>query len=309
MQSAFDRRQFLKVAGLAALGSCAHRLSAGVTPEPVVSKPGNLEFVFFTDVHLQPELHGTEGSERCFRQIAALKPTFALCGGDLIFDANKVPAERANLLFDLYSKTEHLLDLPLHRTIGNHDVFGYAGGRPGPAPESHGKKMYEDRFGSTYSSFDQSGYHFVMLDSVYLTDDQDWEGRVSPEQLAWLAADLARVGSDTPVIIMTHIPLVTAYTCYRPPSAKPMTRSYLTVANSAEVLKVIEPYRVIAVLQGHTHVNEVVSYKGCDFITSGAVCGDWWKGPRWGFPEGFSVISLRGGKIEHRYETFGWTAG
>jgi 3',5'-cyclic AMP phosphodiesterase CpdA len=309
MQFTLDRRQFLKVTSLAALGACTTKLGASTTPEPTAINPGNLEFVFFTDVHLQPELHGIEGSERCFRQIAALKPVFALCGGDLVFDANKVPAERAKSLYDLYSKTEHLLDLPLHHTIGNHDIFGLGDGKPTPSTENSGKKMYEDRFGPTYSSFDQGGYHFVMLDSVFLTADQDWEGRVSQQQLAWLAADLARVGPKVPVIITTHVPLVTAYTCYRQPSAKPMTKSYLTVANSTEVLKVIEPYRVIAVLQGHTHINEVVLYKGCEFITSGAVCGDWWKGPRWGFSEGFSVISLRGGKLEHRYETFGWVAG
>jgi len=301
MQTGLDRREFLKISSLAALGACTTQLGSSTTPAPTATAPGNLEFVFFTDVHLQPELHGTEGSEKCFRQITALKPAFTLCGGDLVFDANKVPAERANSLYDLYSKTEHLLNVPLHRTIGNHDVFNLS--------DSSGKKMYEDRFGTTYSSFDQGGYHFVMLDSVFLTNDHDWEGRVSPEQLAWLAADLARVGPNMPVIITTHIPLVTAYTCYRPASAKPMTKSYLTVANAAEVLKVIEPYHVIAVLQGHTHVNEVVSYKGCEFITSGAVCGDWWKGPRWGFHEGFTAISLRSGKIEHRYETFGWRAG
>jgi hypothetical protein len=301
MQNALGRRDFLKISSLAALGAYSAKLAGAAAPEPFSTVPGNLEFVFFTDIHLQPELHGVEGSEKCFRQIAALKPAFALCGGDLVFDANKVPADRTNSLYDLYSKTEHLLDVPLHRTIGNHDVFNLAG--------SGGKKIYEDRFGATYGSFDQSGYHFVMLDSVFLTDDHDWEGRVSTDQLAWLAADLARVGPNVPVIITTHIPLVTAYTCYRPPSAKPPTKSYFTVANAAEVLKVIEPYRVIAVLQGHTHVNEVVLYKGYKFITSGAVCGDWWKGPRWGFPEGFTVISLRGGKIEHRYETFGWKAG
>lgn len=309
MQTALNRRHFLKVTGLAALGACATKLVANTTPEPIATVPGNLEFVFFTDVHLQPELHGAEGSEKCFRQIAALKPAFALCGGDLVFDANKVPAERAKSLYDLYTKAERQLDLPLHRTIGNHDVFGLLDGKSNPASSDPGKKMYEDRFGPTYSSFDQAGYHFIMLDSVFLTEDHDWEGRISSEQLAWLAADLAQVGTAKPVIITTHIPLVTAYTCYRPSSTKPMAKSYLTVANAAEVLKVIEPYRVIAVLQGHTHVNEVVSYKSCEFITSGAVCGDWWKGPRWGFPEGFTVISLRGGKIEHRYETYGWKAG
>ncbi len=63
---------------------------------------------------------------------------------------------------------------------------------------------------------------------------------------------------------------------------------------------------MIAVLQGHTHVNEIVSYKGTQYITSGAVCGNWWHGPRMGTPEGFTVVSLREGRISTRYETYGF---
>jgi len=80
----------------------------------------------------------------------------------------------------------------------------------------------------------------------------------------------------------------------------------LTVANTPQVLKALEGHNVIAVLQGHTHVNETVSYKNTQYITSGAVCGNWWHGPRMGTPEGFTVVSLREGKISTRYETYGF---
>ena len=68
----------------------------------------------------------------------------------------------------------------------------------------------------------------------------------------------------------------------------------------------IETANVLAVLQGHTHVNEVVAYKNTQYITSGAVCGNWWHGARLGTPEGFTVVSLREGKITTRYETYGF---
>jgi hypothetical protein len=72
------------------------------------------------------------------------------------------------------------------------------------------------------------------------------------------------------------------------------------------VLPLFDGHNVIGVLQGHTHVNEVVYWRNVPYITSGAVCGNWLKGSRWGTPEGFTVVELSHGKIEWRYEAYGW---
>jgi Icc protein len=50
----------------------------------------------------------------------------------------------------------------------------------------------------------------------------------------------------------------------------------------------------------------VVSFHGIQYVTSGAVCGNWWHGTRLGTPEGFTVVSLRNGKLTCRYETYGF---
>jgi hypothetical protein len=50
---------------------------------------------------------------------------------------------------------------------------------------------------------------------------------------------------------------------------------------------------VLAVLQGHTHINEVATFKG---ISCGAVSGNWWHGTRQGTPDVFTVVSPRNGK-------------
>jgi Icc protein len=39
-----------------------------------------------------------------------------------------------------------------------------------------------------------------------------------------------------------------------------------------------------------------------------AVSGNWWKGPRLGRPEGFAVLTVTGGEISWRYETYGFQA-
>lgn len=145
-----------------------------------------------------------------------------------------------------------------------------------------------------------------MLDSIQPTEDRLWEGRVDDQQLRWLADDLSAVSTTTPVITAVHMPLVTGFPNYAEKPATPPKYNTLTVENARQVLAAFEGHKLIAVLQGHTHVNEIVEYKNTKFITSGAVCGNWWHGPRMGFPEGFSVISLREGKISTRYETYGF---
>jgi Icc protein len=299
-----DRRTFLKT--LAAAGA-----AMALPPLPAfgLPAPGSFDFAFFTDTHIQPELDAAHGCDMCFRKIAAVNPEFAIMGGDHVYDALAVNRTRATMVFDLYKRTEQLLGMPLHSTIGNHDIFGLLT-KSGVAPTdpAYGKKMYQDLLGQTFYSFDHKGYHFVVLDSIQPTDDRMWEARVDDPQLHWLRDDLNRLPAGTPVIAVIHCPLVTAFATYAYAEVINANRKYntLTVTNASEVLEVFDHANVIAVLQGHTHVNETVAYKNSQYITSGAVCGNWWHGPRLGTPEGFTVVSLREGKISTRYETYGF---
>ncbi|HUH63592.1 MAG TPA: metallophosphoesterase [Terracidiphilus sp.] len=298
-----DRRQFLKIAaGTGAAIALGSHLPALAEPA------GSFDFVFFTDTHIEPELNAAQGCDACFRKIAGIKGDFAIMGGDHVYDALQVGSARAGLVFDLYQKTEQAIHKKLYNVIGNHDVFGIetkSGVSPGEP--GYAKKMYEDRFGArTYYSFDHRGYHFAVLDSIQPTEDRLWEARIDDAQMDWLAGDLKQVAPSSPVIVVTHVPLVTGFTTYATLDAPNSKYNTITVANTPQVLKLLEGRNVIAVLQGHTHVTETVSYKGTQYITSGAVCGNWWHGPRMGTPEGFTVVSLREGTIDTRYETYGF---
>jgi len=297
-----DRRNFLRT--LAAAGA-----AMALPPFPAAKQPapGSFEFVFFTDTHIQPELDAAHGCDMCFRKIASANPEFAIMGGDHVYDAIGVNGARAGMVYDLYKRTEQLLGMPLHHAIGNHDVFGVLAksGVP-PADPAYGKKMYQDRMGQTFYSFDHKGYHFVVLDSIQPTEDRLWEARVDEPQLHWLRDDLKRLPARAPVIAVIHCPLVTAFATYAQVITEGRKYNTMTVSNASEVLEVFEDANVLAVLQGHTHINEVVAYRNTQYITSGAVCGNWWHGPRMGTPEGFTVVSLREGKISTRYETYGF---
>ena len=87
----------------------------------------------------------------------------------------------------------------------------------------------------------------------------------------------------------------------------PMTPGRVVV-NSRDVLKYFEQHRLLAVLQGHLHVHEWLQWGSRHFITGGAVCAKWWRGPWYGTEEGFGVLDWDGSTISWRYVDYGWDA-
>jgi Icc protein len=245
-----DRRNFLRTLAAAGATAALPTLRAGEPRADKPPQPGSFDFVFFTDTHIQPELDAAHGCDMCFRKIASTKSDFAIMGGDHVFDVFGVNATRARMVFDMYGRAEQLIGMPLHNAIGNHDVFGVLT-RSGVAPtdSAYGKKMYQDRMGPTFYTFDHKGYHFVVLDSIQPTDDRLWEARVDEAQLQWLRNDLKSLPAGTPVVAVVHCPLVTAFATYAEVISAGRKYNTMTVANAPEVLEVFEHANVIAVLQ------------------------------------------------------------
>ena len=150
-----DRRKFLQ--SLAAAGAAAafpnipllnHGIASAAMRAP---RAESFDFAFFTDTHIQPELDAAHGCQMAFAKIAAAKPEFAICGGDLVFDALGVSRSRADTLFDLYQRTEATIKVPLHHAIGNHDLFGIlTKSGASPTDPGYGKKMFEDQIGRAH---------------------------------------------------------------------------------------------------------------------------------------------------------------
>lgn len=292
-----NRRKFIEI-GMPALAAASCRLHG--------AGQAGFRFVHFTDTHIQKELRAGEGVAKCFGRIARLKPDFCLSGGDLVFDVLETGKPRAKQLYDMYAEAVKHLDCPVHTCPGNHDYFGvFEKSGVSPADPEYGRKMFEDRIGPLYRSFDHKGWHFITLNTVFI-DGRAYRGLVDQEQMHWLKADLENNGTNKPVIVLCHIPLVTAVLQFVPQWRA--AQDTIVVQNSAEVVALLERYPVKLVLQGHTHINERVNWKGIDFITTGAVAGNWWKGPRLGFPEGYSVVDVSGDTAAWRFESYGWNA-
>ena len=298
-----NRRTFFQMAaGTAAVGSI-HAEAA---------EPAAFRFLFATDIHVQPERAGVAGFKQCVAKMNSLsaKPEFLITGGDLIMDALDVGMDRVKLEWSLFDECMKGLEMPVHHTIGNHDVVGWsAKSVVQPGDQDYGKKIFSERYGEgkTYRSFDHGGWHFILLDSIgQNTTTRDYEGRIDDDQLSWLKSDLEKVGTKTPVIIVSHIPFFSVWhQVIKGPSFHLDGKAL--VANVFEFRKLLEAYNVKLVLSGHGHVLEKIEIGRTRYIQGGAVCGMWWKGPVYGNPEGFGIIECRAdGEFTFEYQSFDW---
>ena len=279
-------------------------------PVPAGSAADGFTFAFLGDCHIRPERDAVRGCTLCFEQVSASAVDFVIQGGDHIDDALAADRTRATMLMDLYQRTERAhLRKPVYHVLGNHDCLGVfpASGIAPDAPD-YGKQFYINRFGPTCYSFDHKGVHFIILDSIGITADRSYEGRVDPAPLAWLRADLAAQPAGARIIVVTHIPLVTALQCYEPLSWLNTPHNWTFVVNGREVLRLLQAHRVMAVLQAHSHVYERIELNGISFITTGAVAGADWRGSFLGTPEGYTEITVDGRTVSSRYRTYGFTS-
>jgi Icc protein len=147
------------------------------------------------------------------------------------------------------------------------------------------------------------GYHFILLDAIGITPTREFDAIIDPTQLAWLRQDLAATRAGTPIIRTSHLPVVSAVTQYAPTytgNTTPALHTYL-LRNAHQVLPLFEGHNLIAVLQGHVHLNETVYWRNIPFIASRAVCGNWWKSSLLGAPEDLTVFELYQGTARWRH--------
>jgi 3',5'-cyclic AMP phosphodiesterase CpdA len=273
------------------------------------SSRGTVRLIFYTDVHARIEWETPRALESAVSAINARKADLVVTGGDLITEGFESCAKRVEPRWDTYMKMHRGIKADVYPTIGNHDLVA-ANPRNGTPPAKDARAVYRTRMGldQTYYSFNAVGYHFVILDSIQITGDKlQYQGFIPSEELEWLQQDLANVSRDTPVVLATHIPLLTSfYSATRGATfAAPKNR---VVVNNRDVFEIIENHNVILVLQGHLHVEELIKWRDTSFIVGGAICGRWWRGPWYGTEEGFNVITLTGHHVEWEYIDYGWIA-
>lgn len=307
------RELFRQSASSITAGGFLHLVSDHLQATPLDNSPPSFRFVHLTDMHVQPELGAVEGFKQCIEAVNRLspKPDFVITGGDLIMDALAVDEPRMNLQWTLFDECMKGLELPVHHTIGNHDVVGWSKNQQiKPTHAQYGKRLFAERYGhgQTYRSFDHRGWHFILLDSIgQASDSPDYIGLIDDQQKDWLRRDLEATGKSKPIIIVTHIPFFSTWHQVVGSPQKALSAGAL-ISNGFELRKLFEPYNIKLVLSGHGHVRERIDVNHVTHIQSGAVSGMWWKGPVFGDAEAFGVVTCHADRFDYQYETFGWKA-
>jgi len=266
----------------------------------------NFTFIFMTDIHLQSKLNAIAGFNQAIDSVNKINPDFVITGGDLIMDALGQNFERADSLYDLYLTAEKKFNMPVYNTMGNHEIFGIY--NKSGVPKSHplyGEKLFEEKIGKRYYSFDHKGWHFMVLDGIEDTGENSYIGMIDSTQMEWIRSDLSGVDAETPIVVSVHIPLLTVITQLEKGALKPNGKG--TVVNNAkEVISLFDNHNLKLALQGHLHYLEDIYVKDIHFITGGAISGKWWSGPYMDTQEGFVVVHVSGNNFSWNYFDYGW---
>lgn len=270
------------------------------------SSRGEFSFVFMTDIHLTPSRNAVPGFKQAISSVNALHPDFVITGGDLIMDALEQKYSTADSLYNLYGETVKNLTMPVHNTMGNHEIYGiFLSSRPDTLNPEYGEKMFEKRLGKSYYSFDHKGWKFIILNSVEATKRSRYIGKIDDTQIEWIKKELQATGKATPIVMSTHIPFITSNT-QKYIGTTVANDSAAVIYNGKEVLDLFHGYNLKLVLQGHLHTVEDIYVDGIHFLTGGAVCAAWWNGPNRDFEEGFMLISVKNDDFSWKYVDYGW---
>lgn len=304
-----NRRAFLRNTALGTVTVLGWPQRWSWAMEPAASGATPLKIAYYTDIHAREEWGTPEAMTMAAASIMAHRPDVVLCGGDMITDGYQSSAAMAARRWTVYRALHDAVTPAPECIVGNHDLVGVepADGSPAAAdPRADVRSAMG--LSDTYRSFDRNGHHFVLLDSVQVTGGAEkYRGYIDDEQMAWLRADLNSVDPATPIILMTHMPLLTSFFQATGGVETPVPANR-GVVNNRDVLSAFEGHRLLLVLQGHLHVNEMIRWRDTTFITGGAVCGKWWRGDWHGTPEGYGILDVKPDRVDWTYHTYGWTA-
>ena len=221
----FDRRDFLTLAGI---GGVAFASGLG---GPAFAQQQDFFFVQLSDTHwgFRGPAVNPEAASTLPRAVAAVnalprQPDFIVFTGDLTHTTDDVE-ERRKRMREFKEIVSQLRVRDVRFMPGEHDASLDRGA------------VYREFFGTPNYVFDHKGVHFIALDNV-----SDPQGKIGPEQLAWLRADLAQRDRAAPIVVLTHRPLFDLYPDWD-----------WATADGAEALALLMPFQNVVVFYGHIH--------------------------------------------------------
>jgi hypothetical protein len=275
-----------------------------------VQDPDRFRVVWFADTQPQTPAELDYIRDDVIAELVGVDAAFGITVGDIVYDEMS--------LFPRQNRMIGRIGIPWYNVPGNHELNFQA-------PDNrHARETFKRVFGPPYFSFEYGKVHFVALDDVYylgkdagndvphLRGVGNYQGRIEGDQLAWLAADLARVPADRLIVLASHIP---------PRSYEFPERENSNLMELEPLFRVLEDRAHVLWIAGHMHVAEH-HWFGADDGWRGdeplhahslsAVCGSWWTGPfdergipvseqRDGSPNGYYLMDVDGNRATMRF--------
>lgn len=324
-----SRRSVLLGGAMGAVALATAPLLSSVATMPPTDA---VRVLHMTDWHLMRHLNerGSErGLQEALRQALAWQPQALLDTGDLM--THTISRPLADVQPDMQYVEELFASVPGHiqqiHAIGNHDIWGWDRVNSGATGDEafYGKKWWASRFGGgrTYGSTKLDAWQVIWLDSIQQAED-GYNAALDDEQFRWLERELQRISDSTPILILTHAPILGIGTLLSDAAIDPQQGWHLgrghILSDASRVIELLSKHpNVRLALSGHKHICDRIEFQGMTHICDGAVCGCWWQpsSPRLDVKAsivrpafatmGFGVIDLyRDGRFDHQYVNIAW---
>ena len=245
LRSCLDRREFLSAAAALSAVGRAPAFPSGTRPTCTLG--------LIADPH-----HGLapDAQTRLDSFMAAVdkrKPDLLLQLGDFCHPPRAVKEAAAFL------RTFEQFRGPRYHVLGNHDL-----------DMARSKREILDAWGAErgFYSFDQGGFHFVVLDCNFVKNrngsvadwsrDRPYEGRISPDQIAWLKDDLNK--TNDPTVVISHQGFAPKVNGGVVPNGDEV-RAVIAAANRRK-----GGGRVVLCMHGHNHLDGACVLDGVHYL-------------------------------------------
>jgi Icc protein len=321
-----NRRSFLNSVAVALGTSTLEKVAradaseAPQSPAASANRP-RLRVAQLADTHVTTDFDCPVRVRKCLAALHGVgsAPDLIVHTGDVIYDALDRDRDAVTRQWALWKDlARDLPSAPIY-AIGNHDVWGR-----GPASDSlYGKNWAVDVLGlsNRFYSVAKGGWRFVVLDSVHAIPrstsslpgaSNGWyTARLDEEQLSWLKGELRNTPAETPVAIVSHIPILSAaiFDWANTEGDAWTIRNRFIHSDSHAIQGVLRQHKNVKLcLSGHLHLLDHVVYDGITYLGCGAVCGNNWKEPYHHQTHcGFATLDLfPDGSFQRTYHSYDW---
>lgn len=205
-------------------------------------------------------------------------------------------------LYDNYLAGLSTLGFPMFNVLGNHD------NDPTAANDVEGRRVFEEKIGPTYYSFNIGKQHFVVLDNLIMkarSSDgslREYDQGLTDEVWQWLQNDLSYVDTSTTLMIAVHSPMTKLKTGG--------SRNESIASHFTDYTTLFAKYKAAHIWSGHTHESYNYCFAsthelyGIEEHTVARSTGELWTNEyiAGGTPRGYTVVEVDGDNISWKFK-------